>query len=332
MKKILFAISIILLLIAVSCSSTKIPEKLLAYEEYSTNYVIPKDGKLHFYFMASKGMKMENADEEKDKWGDSCLIVLPDGQTMLVDAAMSDYAPLLALNLMKMGVEKIDYLVITHPHNDHAAGIYNKTNTILQYFTVGQCYYTGIYNSGWDNIHMLEDMLDKYGVPRQVLKKGDSLDIGGVHFTIINPPAEDVGKTFSSTPDINNSSLVFRMDYGSFSALFTGDIYMVREWELVKEFGDVLDVDLLKIPHHGHNTSSTTEFGAATSPKVAVATGHAVIDTTNYMNYTRTGSRVYMDYLDDYIHVWSDGTGVDWETSKVRTVKKYNAYEAEAFL
>lgn len=324
-------VGILAVLVLVSCATAKIPAELLAYEQYSTPYQLKNDGNLHFYFMASMGMKMTNTDGDAQKWGDSCLILLPDGETVLVDAGMADYAPLLALNLMKMGVSRIDYIIITHPHNDHAAGIYNREKTILQYFEVGKCYYNGAYNNSWSNIHQLEDILDDYGVPREVLKEGDELELGGVSFRILNPPADVAGAVYTLTPDVNNSSIVFRMDYGDFSALFTGDIYAAKEWDLVERFPELLDVDLLKVPHHGHNTSSTREFGAAVTPKLAVATSHVAMDLNSYMSYTRTGSQVLMDFCDGYVHVWSDGTGLDYEHSKERTIRMYVGYGPEAF-
>lgn len=324
-------IGILAVLIVVSCASTAVPKELLSYEQYSTPYRLNKDGNLHFYFMASMGMKMTNTDSDAQKWGDSCLILLPDGQTVLVDAGMADYAPLLALNLMKMGVRKIDCVIITHPHNDHAAGIYNREKTILQYFEVGKCYYNGAYNNSWADIHQMEDILDDYGVPREVLKEGDEFELGGVSFRVLNPPADVAGTVYTQTPDVNNSSLVIRMDYGGFSALFTGDIYAAKEWDLVERFPELLDVDLLKVPHHGHNTSSTREFGAAVTPKLAVATSYVAMDLNCYMSYTRTGSVVLMDFCDGYVHVWSDGTGLDYEHSKERTVRTYNGYGPEAF-
>ena len=333
---VLFTIAILTVVLAVSCSTSKnsghqIPGKLEAYEEYSTPYVVQNDGKLHFYFMASMGLKTGDASDDSHKWGDSCLIVFPDGKTMLVDAGMGEYAPLLALNLMKMGVRKLDYVLITHPHNDHAAGIYNAGNTILQYFEVGKCYYNGLYNSAWSNLTQLEDILDSYKVPRQILREGDRFEVSGVSFTVINPPDGEAGRILTLTPDINNSSIVFRLDYGSFSALFTGDIYAAKEWDLVARYPEVLDVDLLKVPHHGHNTSSTREFGAAVTPTLAVSTGYVAMDLNTYMSYTRTGSEVLMDYCDGYVHVWSDGTGLEYEHSKERTVRLYKGYGPEAF-
>lgn len=338
MKRLLTLTAILLLavVLAVSCGTGKvpertIPEKLEAYEQYSTPYVVQNDGKLHFYFMASMGLKVGDPSGDAQKWGDSCLIVFPNGQTMLVDAGMGNYAPLLALNLMKMGVWELDYIFITHPHNDHAAGIYNGANTILQYFKVGKCYYNGTYNSSWGSITQMEDMLDIFNVPREILKEGDSFEVSGVSFRIINPPEGEAGKIMSLTPDVNNDSLVFRLDYGDFSALFTGDIYAAKEWELVAKYPEVLDVDLLKIPHHGHNTSSTRDFSAAVTPVLAVGTGHVAMDLNTYMSYTRTGSEVLMDYCDGYIHVWSDGTGLEYEHSKERTVRLYIGYGPEAF-
>lgn len=120
--------------------------------------------------------------------------------------------------------------------------------------------------------------------------------------------------------DVNNSSMVLRMDYGEFSALFTGDIYAAKEAQLVAAYSDVLDVDLLKIPHHGYSTSNTTAFANATSPVVAVATGYVQMPVSICNNYRKSGAQVLFDYVDGYIHVWSDVMqNIGWETSKERT-------------
>ena len=131
------------------------------------------------------------------------------------------------------------------------------------------------------------------------------------------------------TPDINNNSIVLRIDYGDFSALFTGDIYMLKENELVKEKPELLDVDLLKIPHHGHTTSNGRRFGDAVTPQLAVATGRIVLDSSVYYNYTKHGSKVLMDYCDGYIHVTTDGSEISWEHSRERTIDYYDKFEYE---
>jgi len=333
---------IVVLFIAVcllfSCASGRTREVV---DEY-TPYVSPwktdvisqakEKGTLNFWFMASEGYNVASGSEAADKWGDSFLIVFPDGETMLVDCGFAAMAPIITRTLQNYGITRIDYFVLTHPHSDHAGSIaFTKDikDSLLENFEIGKCYYTGVYNTEWSDPKKFENLMDSYGIPREVLQEGDELDIGGVHLTIINPPEGSAGTSISVTQEMNNSSLTIRMDYGEFSALLTGDLYESREMELVKKYGDFLDVDLLKIPHHGHQTSTSEQFVRATSPEVAVGIGHVLLGTSKYSNLLKSGAKaVLMDIADGYIHVWSDGKNdIQWETSRTRTITNYEKYD-----
>ena len=334
----IIAVLLIAVCLLFSCASGRTREVV---DEY-TPYVSPwktdvvsqakENGTLNFWFMASEGFNVASSSEAADKWGDCFLIVFPDGQTMLVDSGFATMAPIITRTLKNYGITRIDYLVLTHPHSDHAgsvAFVKNKSDSILEYFEVGKCWYNGSYNADWSDPKIFENLMDSRGIPRQVLKEGDELDIAGVHLTVINPPEGTEGTTFTLTQELNNSSLTIRMDYGEFSALLTGDLYESREIELVKKYGDFLDVDLLKIPHHGHQTSTSEQFVNATTPEVAVGIGHVLLGTNKYANLLKAGAKaVLMDIADGYIHVWSDGKNdMQWETSRQRTLTNYVKYD-----
>ena len=119
-----------------------------------------------------------------------------------------------------------------------------------------------------------------------------------------------------------------RFDYGEFSALFIGDLYAAAEVDYALDIPEELDVDLLKIPHHGHETSSTRAFIKMVSPKVAVATGGVTMTTGTYYTYKQYDVDVYMDYYDGYIFVSSDGSDkMNVETSHKRTTDMYKKYD-----
>ena len=67
--------------------------------------------------MAGNGLVIDTANEKGqiEKWGDSCLVVFPNGETMLIDAADYRYTPVLMENLKRLGVEKLDYIMLSHP-------------------------------------------------------------------------------------------------------------------------------------------------------------------------------------------------------------------------
>ena len=92
---------------------------------------------------------------------------------------------------------------------------------------------------------------------------------------------------------------------------------------MIRELGGdagKLDVDVLKIPHHGRQTSSSDDFINAVTPKVAVATGAIIMEPDIYSHYARTGAAVYMDVYDGYVKVTMDGTNVSTEYSRDRGV------------
>ncbi len=285
-------------------------------------------GELRFYFMASEGYRMPNTDDEPEKWGDSCLVVFPTGELMLIDAGMPDYAPILIRNLERLGVKRIDYLLISHPHEDHTGGI-NVPGGIPDHFEIGTEFDNGTYNYNWSDPHMLEKTMASHGIPREVISEGWTMDIGDVHLQVISPSPDVVGTTLDTTEKVNNASILLRMDYGDFSALFTGDIYQRKEGELVRDKAELLDVDLLKMPHHGEQTSNTRDFAAAVSPKLAVATGRIFVQDYLYKSYTRTGARVRFDMLDGYILVRSDGKTMEWDQSRERETDHFDRLEYE---
>ena len=222
---------------------------------------------------------------------------------------------------------KLDYVVASHRHNDHIGAMTSQHGPLYN-FEIGQIYSTGILNSGSSNPAALEGVANKLNIPNDYLAKGDTLDIGDVHIEILWPQPGQVKTSTSSTEDCNNGSLVMRFDYGETSALFTGDLYKSGEIQMIKDLGDdvaKLDVDVLKIPHHGRQTSSSSDLIKAVTPKVAMSTGAIIMEPTIYAQYAKQGAATYMDVYDGYVKVTMDGTNVTTQCSRDRGV--IEAYE-----
>jgi len=311
--------------------NVEVPEE---YKEFVTPYnvnVVEKaksDGKMHYYFMASEGYVANAGDHNAIKWGDSCLIVYPDGTTMLIDAGVEGYGPILVLNLKLMGIEKLDYFVLTHPHDDHGYGAV-RPGGLLENIEVGHVYYSGVLNAGWSNPTILPDLCKEKGIPCDIIKEGDKLTIGGVEIQVLNPTGEVAGTTIAGSDETgsitktNNASLVMRCGCEEHRAMFTGDIYRAAESELVKKYKEsgLLDVDFLKLPHHGGDTSNSITLVKAVTPVLGVATGNDPVDIMVYGNYKKN-TTVLMDSEDGYIHVTADKDGVmTYETSRARSEK-----------
>ncbi|MCQ2412686.1 MAG: MBL fold metallo-hydrolase [Sphaerochaetaceae bacterium] len=374
MKRILFALSLILLLCLVSCASAKVESSkgsvtvaegldpkvasLLsnykAIDEFdnkrlsstgvvTTAYlqnaplvpwnenareVAKQTGTMRYYFFTASGLPSSG------KWGDSCLIVFPNGQTMLIDAGVSGFGEHLMRNLAALGVDYIDYLMFSHNHDDHSFGV--LYTDFLSYFKVGQCFWSGCYSTSWSNPDKIAELMAEKGIPCSILSQGDEFWIGDVQARVLEPVKEEmVGKGFTGDENVNATSIVIRFDYKDVSSLFTGDLYQFREEDIIKDLTakgmvDLLDVDILKTPHHGGTTSSTKNLVNAVTPYIAVATGSYPMEISTYTRYAKVGSYCLMDTLDGYIRIVTDGSDIDFETSRVRQTTMFDNLDSVA--
>ena len=328
MKRFLcVTISIILLLGLLAACNTQ-PE---ATEPALTGIVkeAVESGNILYQFMTSGGASV-GYEKYYTRWGDSCLIVFPDGKTMLIDTGLQDFYPILKDKLTELGVSAIDYMVFSHPHNDHCGGAWK---TLFDDFPIGHVYHNGAKNPGWSEKAHIEGICQRYNVPCTAWKAGDTAQFGNpdnpVNLKVLWPTPEAIAQleSIDSSPAVNNLSLVMRFDYGQHSSLFTGDIYQGIEEKtkeeqvpgyegteniLVKMYtNQELDVDLLKLPHHGNPiTSNSAAFLGAVSPKYAVATDFEPVGT--YLGvYKDRGMNapVFFDRMHGYIRFQASADG-----------------------
>lgn len=197
--------------------------------------------------------------------GESTLITFADGQRMLIDGGGSfresgwDIGRQLLLPaLRKMGVKEIDYLVLTHSHPDHLQGV----TTIAETLPIGEFWESGLNSS--EEYRQLKKILELRRVPLKILNSGStSREIAGTKISCLYP--FDRGMSANSA---NETSLTLRLDSGSFSALFTGDIGFAAEAGLLASRSN-LRATLLKVPHHGSRYSTGPDFLDAVSPEIA---------------------------------------------------------------
>jgi len=336
-KRFAFVLLSLLLIVTLSCTSTE--GGLYTHEVWqgeSSGLAIPwtedapllsaESGTLRFYFMSGEGQHM--ASSQDTKYGDSCLITFPDGEVMLIDGARVDYAPTLVENLRQLGIKRIDHLVLSHMHDDHYGGLIGA-NGVLANFEVGTMYINGTLNLKPTVVEKFDKAMEVFKPNLKILSRGDSFAIGDVAVDVLNPPADLIGESFG-TIAMNNTSLCLKFTYKDFSALFSGDIYIEVEYELIGEYADQLNVDLVKASHHGRNTSNSREWAQTTSAKVVVATSGNAIDEIVYANYARSGAQVFTDTLDGYVRVVSNGLDCITTTSRPRTDDTYAKYDLEA--
>ena len=284
-------------------------------------------------FMSGEGCYIAGDGSNTTKWGDSTLIVFPNGETMLIDAGMDSYGWFLVENLKKLGVEKLDYIMMSHQHGDHYYG-FLAADGIFNNFEIGTFFWTGIYSltygTGRFRLRMEQDA-ELRGIKQVMLARGDEYWFGDVKMTVLSPEQGLVG-TYStdSTDEADNAvSIVARFDYGETSYLTAGDLYVRDEEKLLERVdNELLSVDIAKMNHHGRTTSSCASWCEALDAKIAVATGSIAVENSTYSSYAELGMVPYVDTYDGFVRVEAKNDGTfTVVTSREREHKIFDALD-----
>ncbi|MCD8106483.1 MAG: MBL fold metallo-hydrolase [Oscillospiraceae bacterium] len=192
--------------------------------------------------------------------GDSELIIADDGTTMLIDGGESEYGDTVVAYLSELGLTRLDYVVATHPHSDHIGGLRKVISSDIEIGEVIMPEIPDEYVPTTNSYEKLLDAIEEKGCPLYYAES-ETIQFGSGTLTITVPDY--------SSDNMNNYSIVVRFDYGGSSFLFTGDIEKTIETQLV-ENGTNVDVDVLKVAHHGSSTSSSYTFLDAVTPEYCV--------------------------------------------------------------
>jgi competence protein ComEC len=199
--------------------------------------------------------------------GDAILIE-QGNQQVLIDGGPSPQTLIRELgDRMPFWDRTIELVVLTHPHDDHLSGLVE----VLKRYRAEQVLYPDLeYDSPlykeW------EGLIEEKNIASTTAQAGQVIELGeGIIIRVVNPQTPQLtGTEADIDTDIeNNGSLVLRLDTGRVSFLFTADIMWEGEFELIA-CGAELDCTVLKVAHHGSNTSTTADFLAAVSPQLAV--------------------------------------------------------------
>ena len=191
--------------------------------------------------------------------GDAALIRTEKGD-ILIDAGTNSSEDELKAYLDSLGVTDIEYAVFTHPHEDHIGGAdmilntYNVKNVVLPDATATS-----------KTFERMMDAIEAEKCEVIMAAPDKTFKVGDLTCTILAP----IGTAYT---ELNNYSVVIRAEYGDTSVLFTGDAEVYAEKEMLERYflKGLLDCDILKVGHHGSDTSSSQAFLDAVTPVHAV--------------------------------------------------------------
>ncbi len=194
--------------------------------------------------------------------GDSELIFLPDNEVMLIDGGDTFCSEEIVAYLEDQGIEKIDYIVATHPHADHIGGL----DDVLNSFEVEKIILPEIGESDIPSTVVYERLLNAITVNGcEPIRAEGGLIISDEE----NLEIKCLGPINSNYGDLNEYSAIIKLTYGRVSFLFMGDATDNNEKELLNIDAD-LDADVLKVGHHGSSTSTSDKFLDAVTPDYAI--------------------------------------------------------------
>ncbi len=243
-----------------------------------------------------------------------CTFIKTKEADILIDAGESESAETVLEYLNLYNVDDLEYIIATHPHSDHVGALPKimeeiETEKLVlpiksEKTTDGIEYRNELIQIAREkNIEVTEVSLDNDYVDSDY-----EITLGELNLDFLGPIADD--------ENLNNTSLIVRLTFGETSFLFTGDAEKLEEYTLVsrnfKQGGATLKSDVLKVPHHGSNTSSTPDFIEAVNPKYAVIScgadneyGHP--HNVTIQTLTNAGAQILRTDIFGSIVIASDG-------------------------
>lgn len=240
-----------------------------------------------------------------------CELIKTKNYNVLIDSGEKEYYEIVANYLRSLSITKLDYVIVTHPHSDHAGAM----SYILDDFEIGEVIMPRVKDDiipTTKTYLRMTEVIDRKAIPLTYAKPGQTIKIDDAEIDIFSP--------VNDYDDLNNYSICFKLTHFDNTFLFTGDIEKEAENDILDSGADI-DCDVLKVAHHGSSTSSIKKFLNAVTAQYAVievgegnSYNHPNADTVERLK--KTGSTVLQTDVYGTIVFWSDGTEIGYTTEK----------------
>lgn len=234
--------------------------------------------------------------------GDASLIRTKNGEDILIDGGPDKKVVQKLGEYLPPTDKKIEYVILTHPHADHVAGLVE----VLKRYEVGEVVMTGAAHTAPDYLEFLRLIKEK-NIPTKLIENPQEEIIDGLTLDYLAPEKSYLGVRPSN---MNDSSIVIKIIYGSTSAMFTGDFE--QEENLLLQSCVQLSSDLLKVGHHGSTNANDQGFLRAVAPFYAVISvgadntyGHPHYRTIYYLE--QLNAKIFRTDQDGDIKFSTDG-------------------------
>ena len=234
------------------------------------------------------------------------ILIENDKKYMLIDAGNNEDGDLLVNYFKDKNITDFEYVVATHPHEDHIGGMDN----IIKNFNIKNYYMPDCYTTT-KTFEELLDALEEKNLSFETPDIDSEFVLGDALFKVLYKGTDK--------RDLNNTSIVLRMTYKDVSFMFTGDATNVTEKKILAKD---LQSDVLKVGHHGSQYSTSDEFLDKVNPKyaiISVGTGNVYDHPKDITLNKLKGIEVHRTDKEGTIRVISDGKNIDIETFKTNT-------------
>ena len=241
--------------------------------------------------------------------GQADSILIQDNDTyMLIDAGNNEDGEKLVSYFQSLGIESFQYVIGTHAHEDHIGGM----NDIIDNFNIGTFYMPDAITTT-ATFESVLDSLEAKNIAFQTPSIDSIFKLGNAAIDVLYVGTDD--------SDLNNTSIVLKLTYGNTSILFMGDAE--KEVETIIEKKDI-SADVLKVGHHGSNTSSSKTFLEKVNPSyaiISVGTGNSYghPSNTTIQNLENQNIQIYRTDENGTIIMTSDGTDITFQTIQTNT-------------